>query len=206
MIKMYLTVKLSDEKGKTVYYKRIKSHSFLRGFIAMLKGQFAARMSSDQYGGNATVKDVNGADRGYPCTAGRWSYLSESLMNTHTTENDDTYGIAVGTGDLPNSLNTCSLDQKISHGTGAGQLLYGAPFYQDVYSPSSGVLEFKLGRTFTNVSGATITVKEVGIIVRTFDAGVQAMSVLIARDVITPINVQNGYTLTVIYTPRITVS
>jgi hypothetical protein len=62
-------------------------------------------------------------------------------------------------------------------------------------------------RTFTNNSGATITVKEVGLLVKKQDSTGVSRSWLAARDVLpSPVDVPDGATLTIRYVVKITVS
>jgi hypothetical protein len=57
--------------------------------------------------------------------------------------------------------------------------------------------QFRVVRTFTNNSGATITVREVGLFIQ---VNTPTKQVMLARDVITsPINVPAGSTLTMRY-------
>jgi hypothetical protein len=74
-----------------------------------------------------------------------------------------TYGIVVGTGDTAVVYTNHDIETKIAHGTGAGQLSYGAHSPLSV-SYDSELLSFGITRTITNSSGSTITVKEVAII------------------------------------------
>ena len=69
-------------------------------------------------------------------------------------------------------------------------------------------VDFEYRRTFTNNSGATIGVKEIGIYVKSqyyISGGGSYQYFCIAREVITTVNVDNGDTLEVIITMRTTV-
>ena len=101
---------------------------------------------------------------------------------------DDTFGIVVGTGDTPVTADDYNLASKIAHGTGAGQLSYGAVTLYDPFV-SDYTVKQRIARSFTNNSGADITVKEIGLIVKT---SVDNYLVMIIRDVITPLTIPDG--------------
>jgi hypothetical protein len=102
-------------------------------------------------------------------------------------------GILVGASDAPVSLGQFNLQSLIAHGTGSGQLLYGATSVESL--TIDGTYYFRIVRTFTNNSGATITVREIGLFLKPL-----AQSFMFARDVLaSPINVPNGSTLTLRY-------
>jgi hypothetical protein len=106
---------------------------------------------------------------------------------------DTSAGILVGTSDTPVSLAQYSLMGLIAHGTGAGQLSYGATNVEDLTTGTTYF--FRIIRTFTNNSGATVTVKELGLFLKPLP-----QSFMFARDVpASPINVPNGSTLTLRY-------
>jgi hypothetical protein len=91
------------------------------------------------------------------------------------------------------------LGALIGHGTGSGQLSYGATVVESLTKNS--VWYFRIIRTFTNNSGATVTVREVGLYVRLgLATSPYYYSCMLARDVPTPpITVPNGSTLTLRY-------
>jgi hypothetical protein len=92
-------------------------------------------------------------------------------------DNDQNRGIVVGSSDTPVNPN----DYKLAS------------------------ISFNHSRTFTNLSGATITVKEIGGYFGMNDTGANFRYFCYLRDVLTtPIDVPNNYTLTVIYTFQVT--
>ena len=106
---------------------------------------------------------------------------------------DTSAGILVGTSDTPVSLGQYNLLGLITHGTGTGQLSYGATVVEDLTTDTTYL--FRIIRTFTNNSGASITVREIGLFLKP-----TAQSFMFARDVPpSPITVPNGSTLTVRY-------
>jgi len=100
---------------------------------------------------------------------------------------EDTYGIIVGTSDTVFSGTATDLTSKISHGTGAGELEYGScPDGSVTEEPATvgSATSMKIARNFINNSGASITIKEVGI---------QSVNGLLCRFIpATPIVIANG--------------
>jgi len=111
--------------------------------------------------------------------------------------NSDAFGIVVGTGTTPPTVSDYSMETKITHGTGAGQLSYAAETVPTAPTTSGTKRYFEHQRQFTNNSGAQITVNEIGIIGRQFSA---AYYFLICRDVLASgVDVPNTKVLTVKY-------
>jgi hypothetical protein len=115
---------------------------------------------------------------------------------------DDTVGIQVGTSSTSVTSTDYRLPGKISHGTGSGQLYYGEHSVTYSYGSAYGFVE--LSRVFTNLSGADIVVREVGLVARNYwkdSSGVAAdAKILIARDVLeVPVTVPDKATFAVRY-------
>jgi hypothetical protein len=74
----------------------------------------------------------------------------------------DTNGIVIGTGANAVTIDDYSLQTKIAHGTGSGQMYYTA---QVTTAPvkSGSTYTTEVYRQFINLSGAAITVNECGI-------------------------------------------
>jgi len=200
-------VEVRDKNGKLISKQHGKSHSWLRQWIQILKGEFATRHGTTVGSGNVSIYDETGSGRTYPPHTSGTPTAYYMQLSTLGDAGDVTQGIIVGGGDTPNSLTTYALASKIGHGTASGQLVYGAESVEDVINPSGMDLTFRITRTFTNNSGASVTVKEVGILVKKYDTSGYGRSFLIARDVLlSPSSVPDGATLTIRYTVKITVS
>jgi hypothetical protein len=120
----------------------------------------------------------------------------------NSADNDDSYGIVVGTGTATVTPTDYSLASKIPHGTGSGQLDYDTHTVASSYSSSSSYVE--ISRVFVNRSGGDVVVREVGLMARNYfkDYGAVRNDVkyLIARDVLpSPVRVKNLGSLTVRY-------
>jgi len=106
---------------------------------------------------------------------------------------DTSAGILVGTSDTPVSLAQYNLMGLIAHGMGAGQLSYGATNVESLVTDTT--YYFRIIRTFSNNSGASITVREIGLFLKPI-----AQSFMFARDVpASAITIPNGSTLTLRY-------
>jgi len=193
-IKVKYEVLLKDEKGKIVLKRKGVSKSLLVNFMKWFRG---VHTIIDSYGTSYTMKDITGTDRTLPCTASAYQGRFGAFGSP---DNDPNRGIVVGSGDTPVSPTDYKLASQIPHGTGSGQLDYGPGTITDI-TISDNTITFNHSRTFTNLSGATITVKEIGGYFLMFDSGGTARYFCYLRDVLTtPIDVPNNYTLTVIYT------
>jgi hypothetical protein len=117
-------------------------------------------------------------------------------------DNDDTYGIVVGTGTAPVTPTDYMLASKIPHGTGSGQLDYDTHTIASSYTSSSSYAE--ISRVFVNKSGSDVVVREVGLIAWNYFKDTSAVrnnvKFLVARDVLpSPVTVKNLGSLTVRY-------
>jgi len=202
-IGLYYRVLIKDKEGKTVkrtHWKESKS------FVLQFLGLFDAHFSHPAGGFTTavTVKDTAGASRSMGATAYAYGY-GANLWAAFAPNSNDTYGIQVGTGTTAPTNIDYKLETKISTGVGAGNLSYGTHSKTTTQVVGSNV-DFVFSRSFYNGSGNTVTVNEIGIVVYNTDStnpGVAAY-ILLARDVITPVDVANAQTLTVQYTFRTT--
>jgi len=205
--KITLQIELIDKEGKVVKRKEIKNvNSFLKNFAVFLRSTFLFV--------EETAVDVGGTSRSiYGVILDEKAYYGiglDFILDFHNfkldaPDNDASYGTVVGTGTTAPTPTDYTLEAKIPHGTGAGQLDYSAVTVEAVVVDTKSVI--KIIRNFTNLSGATITVSEAGIIVSYLMYGRFAgtyytykWKFLIIRDVISPaVDVPDGYTLKVTY-------
>jgi len=143
---------------------------------------------------------------------------SGGTMAVTAPSGNTSYGIVVGSGASAGSTPSPSapyLKAQIPQGISSGQLEYGAVSVSTA-SVSGQTTSFTITRSFTNVSGATINVTEIGIIayltgwaMQQVVSGTTSSHVLrlhaIAYDIpSSAIAVQNGQTLTITYTFSVT--
>jgi hypothetical protein len=174
-------------KTKTGRIKRRatkKCNSFTGNFIKLLRVTMGKVYYIQLPDYSNTLRDVY--------TSGLMFYVTGGV-------GDGTVGIAVGTGVTAVDINDYDLATRIAHGVSAGELQYSAQAYT---APSSDATSttLVLTRDFTNDSGGSITVNEIGLFSRPSSYGT-----LIIRDVITPVAVGNGEKLTINYNIKTTI-
>lgn len=191
-IETYYRILKHDPAGKLVKDTGlVQSHSYVVQFLELMDGIFTDRDITATDVGNAESVLVDASDR------------LDRVGRFDAAAGDDTHGIVVGTnaGTTAEDNENFALDTKIADGGGGGQLNYQAvtPVAPGVVGPN---VDFDISRAFANTSGGTITVKEIGCIVKnTTDTKYH----LILRDVVSDEPVDNAETLTVVYTLRTTV-
>jgi len=192
-IRATITFRITNPDGTVVKEWTEPAHSLNTNFVDIIQALWAAAQQGvvNTSGTGITIQGASG---------GAWSVT--------TASGNSSYGIVVGSGqtagNTPNPA-TSSLAAQIPAGTSSGQLEYGAVSVSSV-SASGQTTSFTISRSFTNVSGATINVNEIGIVALVSGFGLSSSEyVLIAYDIPSSnIAVQNGQTLTVTYTFSVT--
>jgi len=180
-LKVYCLVEVKD-KGKVIYSKQFESHSFVAQWLQLLYGVFGENGLSIL--GNA-----------YPASG---SATTPFQMNAGS--GNQNFGIQVGSG-TTKSINDTALDSLIANGSGSGQLSYGAmSFTSPTINTSTNQGSFSVSRSFTNNSGGSVTVSEVGVVVQTFASNRNFYDIFIIHDILSsPITLSNTQVLTVTY-------
>jgi len=201
---LFYEVEVRDKNGKTISKTAGKSKSLVRNFALLIRGLMAGNIagvvSGSRWNTKVKVADTAGNTFNFPALP---SYQepenAPSVMEASALERTDHYGIVVGSGTTPPTRDDYKLEAQIPDGMNEGQIIYGKTTVEDVNgNPPESV--FRVIRTFTNDTPNTITVREIGIVVRA-----QGRNVLIARDVLdTPQDVPPAATLTVRYIFKIT--
>jgi hypothetical protein len=192
-----LEFKVWGINGNKTIHRRQELHTYVKNFLMLTNAAFKVSTSTVKDTGNvsraASAKHAVSWSKGYnvPYTitfggSGGWA--------PNAPEADATYGIIVGTSDIAVTVDDYNLKAKIAHGNAAGQLYHYGTTLPDPVDVGGNKIQQELGRVFINNSGAEITVKEIGLVVKT---NVDNYLVLIIRDVITPVPVPNGGTLEV---------
>jgi hypothetical protein len=187
-IKAYYQLEVRDEQGKLVKRTRRRlSHSYVRQFVDILYAQMSNQSTnavSTLGNGRLVVRD----DYSLRCDAGAINYL---------------LGLVVGTDDTPVSISDYKLGAQCLHGSGAGQMGYGA---QTFAGPSldGAAAYFVMHRIFSNLSADAITIKEVGSYHFAHYSTFNDYFCCI-RDVCTPTTVLPGHSVTLTYHIRVAV-
>ncbi len=216
-MKATLIIDKIDETRGVVLRRELPSRSFLFNFIKILYAMAAEETYS--------VTDVDDVARnvqgnlsvywcpnlvvaGAPGDSCQIYHAGRTLSSVNILDSmveGLMVGIVVGTGANPVTLDDISLQTRVNHGRGAGQLEYGGcgvPFTPVLTHPDG---EFTIQRYFTNNSGGTITITEAGIHALAV-AGTVISPYLIARDLVAPgLEVDNGEILRVGYVLQTTV-
>jgi hypothetical protein len=192
--KAVIEYEVRDKNGKLIEKGKFPAKSWVGNIVRLLcalwKTWVSISGSALAYGYStpSILIDTTGASRPFGLEAG-----TTGSFGGLAPAGDTSAGILVGTSDTPVSIGQYNLLGLISHGTSAGQLSYGATVTEDIITDTT--ILFRIVRTFTNNSGATITIREIGLFLKP-----RGQSFMFARDVPpTPISVPNGSTLTIRY-------
>jgi len=206
MIEAYWEIIVRDRNGKVISKHRQPCRSLLANFLRILRGVLLAKGGfTGAASGVKTTCSVKKYD-GSEGTAWIEWYDTEELyaggtpMGANAGDNDDSYGIMVGSGTKAVEIDDYNLESKIPHGTGSGQLDYDT--HAITISEEAGQVKITITRPFKNNSGEPITVSEVGLGVRSYWKGKNGIKndikFLIARDKLsTTHTVPDGGSLTV---------
>jgi hypothetical protein len=198
--KAVIEYEVRDKNGKLIEKGKFPAKSWVGNIVGLLSSIISA-WSSVPNANCATgqlrtdLTDTGGTARGVMIGAGGAS----QAVGGCASSGDTSAGIVLGSSDTPVSLSQYSLGALISHGTGSGQLSYGATNVETLSKDTTWF--FRIVRTFTNSSGASVTVREIGLYVRLgIGASPYYFPCMLARDVPTSaISVPNGSTLTLRY-------
>jgi len=201
---LFYEIEVRDKNGNLISKRKGRSKSLLRNFALMLRGLMAGNLggvvSNSRWNSKVTVTATDGTTFQYPSMNSTPDGMtSDSAMEASALERTDKYGVVVGTGSTPVTRDDYKLESQVPDGFADGQMVYGKTTVEDVDGdPPSSV--FRIIRTFTNEGSTTITIYEIGLIVKAQDK-----HVLIARDVLdTPQDVPAAATLTVRYIFKVT--
>jgi len=181
---------VEDREGNVIEHIKKPMDSFTKNILNLICMFDTGGWVTTDVGGNTVTFAFKNATDNY-------LYNAEVLAGS----GDDNYGILVGSSDTAFDVTQHNLGSKIPNGTGSGQLSYGETSVVD-----SGDDYKTWQRAFDNLSGADITVKEIGMFAKVIreESGVpQTYYVMLARDVITTTTVPNGGRLIVKYTFKI---
>jgi len=219
-IDIRIEAKVIDKNGKIIKVHKQKSHSFVSNFLSIIASALATsydqQITSSSYGYYYRI--TNGNYAAYSPTTS--NFEMDQIIDMNDGANDSTYGIVVGTGTTPPTPNDYVLENQIVNGTGSGQLVHSAhtinpqpqiigssTYLTTTTTPTSGLLpvsgnttSWQVSRQFTNQSGASITVSEVGIYMKTLNGVTMIVHDLLSS----PVTVPNLSILQITYTISIT--
>lgn len=195
---LYYRIVVKDKNGKVKRKTRWrKSKSWTLGFLKHMQ-----YMMLHVYGSVVTAVSIT--DTGNTARSiGAFVHYFHQCMSAYAADNDGAYGIVLGTGITAVTNSDYKLDTIIAHGTGSGQLDYGASSLTAAAVVGANV-DMVLSRAFYNGSGATVTVKEMGIYAKSRDDASQERIFLICRDLIAAVDILDTETASAQYTFRTT--
>lgn len=148
-----ISVEIRDRTGQLKSVRKMQANSLVRAFIDILythlQGTNGADVNTPDTGN--VQRDMNPSSASYICAHSSYGGAGDTL-----------FGIVVGTGTAPVAISDYALGTKIAHGTGSGQLSYGATNIS-VPTTVGSTRKTTISRLLTNSSGSTINVTEVGI-------------------------------------------
>jgi hypothetical protein len=218
-IDVKIEIKVMDKNGKIIKVHKQRSHSFVSNFLSIIASGLAT--SYQQNISNTTYGYFSRLTNGNYVQYNPNTYFPNSFLDLNDGANDSTYGIVVGLGTTPPTPNDYILGSQITNGTGSGQLIYSAHkisptpvsngtsnSYSATSTPSSGLLpvsgnttSWQISRQFTNQSGASITVSEVGLITQFYISSSSTTFILLAHDLLSsPVTVPYLSILQITYT------
>jgi len=138
-------IRTADGKVKRTRKKRC--NSYVLAFLDLLRTIMTGTASVSTLDTSNTARNVSQSTN----NLGTWGIVG-----------DINYGPVVGTGSTAVALADYKLVTRIAHGVGAGQLQYAATTFTAAVT-SGTTRRFTIIRSFTNSSGASITINETGI-------------------------------------------
>ncbi|AQX72720.1 hypothetical protein [Dehalococcoides mccartyi] len=200
-----------DKRNRITFHSKQRSHSWVRNAYNLMVCQ-AAAVPGDSAVGLAIV-DTGGSTRSDTTTQPASGLSSGGASNSSIYVNltngiyagagIDTFGIVVGTGANPESLESYALGTKIASGNLAGQLSYSATDPPAI-STVGTTKTVAWVRYFNNNSGGAIVVNEAGVYTKgTYDNS--SATFMMCRDLLAGgVNVPNTGQLKVTYTLQLT--
>ncbi len=183
-LEVFIEITGKDKQGREEKPIIFKANSIVGTFVGFLAGHF-----SDA---NKTVVDITNANKN-----SRTSFALATGGGGTVTR-----GIICGTGTTAVALTNYKIETIIAHGTGSGQLSYGAMSFDAGLTDSGSTRYFQMYRQITNNSGANITVNELALYVS--DGYYVTFNYMIDRTLQT-FTINNGTSKTITYKFAITV-
>lgn len=181
--KLLIEVDIRDKSGKQLYYQKQEANSLVRGYIDILYVLMSQSNLNLVRGHNNTTFTATNTD--------------PASFDSKATAGDVDRGIIVGTGSTAVTITDYALGTPIAHGSGAGELAYLAA---TVTTPGTvgSTHSFTISRGFTNNSGNSITVNEVGLY--SMLSGATALQRPMIDRTLMTFSIAHGATGTVTYT------
>lgn len=199
-LKIKWNVEVKNKAGKTTFKKAGIAKSLLRNFMYWLHAWFTIAWGGT-YATSWTAPDTGNISRTFPyasasaqCIFGFFDALANNSLSA----------LRVGSGDTAVTPVDYELAALIAHGSTSGLLVYNTQTVEAVTVVGQNT-SFRVSRSFTNNSGATITIKEIGAAEGQNDSAGVVRYLLYLRDVLpSSVPVPDGSTFTLRYTFTVT--
>jgi len=188
--RLYLEYELIDGNGRLLRKGKRRANSFVGNIIALLWSLMTSK--------NALSNQYIGVSRTGIVDTGNTARSLTISTRANAGAGDHTFGICVGTGTTAVALDQYNLASPITHGTAAGQLLYGITTIESLIKGTTEWL-FRIIRSFSNSTDSTITVNEVGLFFFFMYSSSLSSQFMLARDLILGLEIDPGATLTMRY-------
>lgn len=193
-------IEVKDKTGKVTFSKTGISKSLLRNFVYWLQSKFTMTAYTG-YASAWTAPDTTNTARTFPFAnvvpEGEFGFFG-------ALDAIEALGLRVGSGDAAVTPVDWEMQTLIHHGTGAGNLSYGAQTVEAVTVVGQNS-SFRVSRPFTNSTGSTVTVKEIGAAMGLTDNAYVVRYLCYLRDVLPAVvPVPDGSTFTLRYTFTVT--
>ena len=192
-----LTIIVRDKDGKVIKRYKQKSHSPTANFIGLMLPTTYYNEVKQCW----TITTTSNSTLGYSYNCYFTAYPNSATNLPIYIQN-----IIVGSGSQSNPYSAYNLASPIANGSGTGQLIYSTPNIPTNITINGNEAYFIISQSYTNQSGATITISEVGIILSLeyYNTSVQnyeTVNVLTWYDALSsPISVGNGQSVVIYYT------
>lgn len=195
-MKAYYQIIVSDKNGKVIKkYNEKLSKSYLFQWLKIMTSLLRRSYGSARYP-ISDVRDITNTLRTFTAVANS----DTTVPALDCPAENDAYGIVVGTGEGALANENYALTTKILTGAVAGKLVYSAHTWINPAIVGENV-DFRIIRNFSNLSGDTITIKEIGIYCFMLGSAT-SQGYCLLRDLITPVDLEDTKTITVIYILR----
>ena len=151
--------------------------------------------------GTFTAPDTSNTSRTFAYASGAYQSSFGAFCAPVTIS---TYGLRVGADDTAVTAADFEMATLIPHGPVGIELSYGAQTFEAVTVVGT-TISFRVTRPFTNNTGATVTIKEIGAALAIKDTGNASRYLCFLRDVLaSAVPVPDGSTFTLRYTFSVT--
>ena len=200
-LKVILTIVVRDKDGRVINRFKKRSHSPTSNFIGFMIPYTWYNSTGE---GWSIVNTSNGSNGWKPNT----NNYGFGIVYPNSGTNYSSYlvGIVVGSGASSNPYSMYNLAAPISNGSGAGQLMYGTPSIPTSFTINGSEAYFIISQSYTNNSGGTVNITEVGLVVYLQADGYYGTpivygNVLVWYDTLSSaVSLTNGSSITVYYT------